>query len=65
MAEEETEEDVDFGGDEADGVGVAGEGRGDAQQDFADEFEREVGPDVWGSGGVILDFGQLEEARER
>lgn len=25
-----------------------GKGRGDVEEDFADEFEWEVGPDVWG-----------------
>lgn len=48
VAEKEAEEeDVDVGRDEAEGVGLAGEGRGDVEQDFADEFEWEVGPDVW------------------
>ena len=37
---------------------LSGKGSGDVQQDFADEFEWEVGPDVWESGGcVILEFG--------
>jgi hypothetical protein len=49
VAEEEAQEkDVDVGGDEAKGVGLAGEGRGDVEEDFADEFKWEVGPDVWG-----------------
>ena len=52
VEEEAEEEDVDARGDEAEGVGLAGEGRGDVQQDFADEFEWEVGPDFWGERWV-------------
>ena len=36
---------------------LSGKGSGDVQQDFAGEFEWEVGPDVWGEKGVS--FGNL------
>jgi len=57
VAEKEAEEeDVDVGGDEAEGVGLTGKGRGDVQQNFADEFEWQVGPDVCGEGWAVCHF---------